>query len=123
MRLFLPRKEASKEAAVTGSSTNYAYSTSKAGLHWLTTHLCLELGPRNITCNCIAPGPVATKINARILDPKVAEGTARAVPTKRMGDTQDMAGPCLFLSSRAGSWITGVTIAVGGGIAFGVANM
>ena len=106
-----------------GSSTNYAYSTSKAGLHWLTTHLCLELGPRNITCNCIAPGPVATKINARILDPKVAEGTARAVPTKRMGDTQDMAGPCLFLSSRAGSWITGVTIAVGGGIAFGVANM
>ena len=42
---------------------------------------------------------------------------------KRMGDTADMAGPCLFLSSRAASWITGVTIAVGGGIAFGTANM
>ena len=73
--------------------------------------------------NCIAPGPVATKINARILDPKVAAATARAVPMKRMGDTIDMAGPCLFLSSKAGSWITGVTIAVGGGIAFGIANM
>jgi 3-oxoacyl-[acyl-carrier protein] reductase len=67
--------------------------------------------------------PVATKINARILDPEIAEATARAVPMKRMGDTADMAGPCLFLSSRAASWITGVTIAVGGGIAFGTANM
>ena len=73
--------------------------------------------------NCIAPGPVATKINARILDPEIAAATARAVPMKRMGDTIDMAGPCLFLSSKAGSWVTGVTIAVGGGIAFGIANM
>ena len=46
-----------------GSETNYAYATSKAGLHWLTKHLSLELGPRCITVNCIAPGPVPTKVS------------------------------------------------------------
>ena len=56
-----------------GSETNYAYATSKAGLHWLTKHLSLELGPRCITVNCIAPGPVPTKMNSRIIDPEVAE--------------------------------------------------
>ena len=46
-----------------------------------------------------------------------------AVPTKRMGDTADMASPCIYLSSRAGSWVTGETIAVGGGVAWGNANL
>ena len=94
----------------------YSYSTSKAALHQLTKVLARELGPRNITVNAVAPGPFESKMMAATLDAFGSEIAARA-PLGRIGRPDDMAGVVIYLSSRAGSYVTGSVIAVDGGIA------
>ena len=94
----------------------YSYSSSKAGLHHLTRVLAKELGPRRITVNAVAPGPFESKMMAATLDAFGREIAARA-PLGRIGRPDDMAGVVVFLSSRAGSYVTGSVIAVDGGIA------
>jgi NAD(P)-dependent dehydrogenase (short-subunit alcohol dehydrogenase family) len=94
----------------------YSYSTSKAALHHLTRVLAKELGPRHITVNAVAPGPFESKMMAATLEAFGAEIAARA-PLGRIGRPDDMAGVVIYLSSRAGSYVTGSVIAVDGGIA------
>ena len=94
----------------------YSYSSSKAALHHLTRVLARELGPRHITVNAVAPGPFESKMMAATLDAFGKEIAARS-PLGRIGRPDDMAGAVVFLSSRAGSYVTGSVLAVDGGIA------
>ena len=93
----------------------YAYSSSKAAVHQLTRHLAKRLAPE-ITVNAIAPGPFESKMMAATLD-AFGEQIASSAPLKRIGRPDDMAGTAIFLSSRAGSYLTGAIVPVDGGIA------
>jgi NAD(P)-dependent dehydrogenase (short-subunit alcohol dehydrogenase family) len=93
----------------------YAYSASKAAVHHLTRHLAKRLAPA-ITVNAIAPGPFQSKMMAATLD-AFGEQIAANAPLKRIGRPDDMAGAAIYLSSRAGAYLTGVVLPVDGGIA------
>jgi NAD(P)-dependent dehydrogenase (short-subunit alcohol dehydrogenase family) len=96
---------------------HYPYSASKAGLHHLTRALARELGPRSITVNAVAPGPFQSKMMAFALDdPTMREAVAASSPLGRIGQPDDMAGVAVYLSSRAGAYVTGAVIPVDGGI-------
>ena len=97
----------------------YSYSASKAGIIHLTRHLAKRLAPEHITVNAIAPGPFDSKMMAFILDdPRTRAALASQVPLGRIGQPDDMAGAAVYLASRAGSYLTGATVPVGGGIGF-----
>lgn len=93
----------------------YSYSSSKAALHHLTRVLARELGPQHITVNAVAPGPFPSKMMAATLD-QFGEQITATTPLRRVGRDDDMAGVAVFLASRAGSYVTGATIPVDGGI-------
>ncbi len=93
----------------------YSYSASKAAVHQLTRHLAKRLAPL-VTVNAIAPGPFESKMMAATLE-AFGEQIASNAPLKRIGRPDDMAGAAIYLSSRAGAYLTGAIIPVDGGIA------
>jgi NAD(P)-dependent dehydrogenase (short-subunit alcohol dehydrogenase family) len=96
---------------------NYSYSVSKAGVHMLTRHLAKRLASDHITVNAIAPGPFESKMTAFMLgSPEGREAVEQIVPLRRIGRGDDVAGLTIFLSSRAGSYLTGAVIPLDGGI-------
>jgi NAD(P)-dependent dehydrogenase (short-subunit alcohol dehydrogenase family) len=96
---------------------NYSYSASKAAVHMLTRHLAKRLASEQITVNAIAPGPFESKMMAFVLDdPRARELVEQNVPLGRIGRPDDVAGLTVFLSSRAGSYLTGAVIPLDGGI-------
>jgi NAD(P)-dependent dehydrogenase (short-subunit alcohol dehydrogenase family) len=96
---------------------NYSYSASKAAVHMLTRHLAKRLASEHITVNAIAPGPFESKMMAFLLeDPESRELVEQSVPLGRIGRPDDAAGLALFLSSRAGAYLTGAVIPLDGGI-------
>jgi NAD(P)-dependent dehydrogenase (short-subunit alcohol dehydrogenase family) len=92
----------------------YSYSASKAAVHQLTRHLAKRLAP-TVTVNAIAPGPFESKMMASTLA-AFGDEIAASAPLRRIGRPSDMAGTAIFLSSRAGSYLTGAIIPVDGGI-------
>jgi NAD(P)-dependent dehydrogenase (short-subunit alcohol dehydrogenase family) len=94
----------------------YAYSTSKAAVHHLTRVLAKQLSPRGITVNAVAPGPFESKMMAVTLD-RFRDAIVASCPLGRIGEPEDMAGVAIYLSSRAGAYVTGAVIPVDGGIA------
>ncbi|KAF8433452.1 hypothetical protein BGX38DRAFT_1222559 [Terfezia claveryi] len=92
----------------------FAYSSSKAGVHHLGRVLANHLGKRGITVNTLACGPFESKMMAATLA-KFKDSITSGIPLGRIGTPEDVAGACLFLSSRAGSYINGATIPVDGG--------
>jgi len=91
------------------------YSGTKAALIGMTRAHALELGPWNITVNCIAPGPFLTDLPGSVLTAEEKAGFARRTALGRWGDPKELGGPALLLASDAGSYITGTTIVVDGG--------
>ena len=87
-------------------------------MHHLTRQLAKQLGNQHVLVNAIAPGPFESKMTAFMLgDDDTRSLVASSVPVGRIGSPDDMAGATIFLASRAGAYLTGVTIPVGGGIA------
>jgi NAD(P)-dependent dehydrogenase (short-subunit alcohol dehydrogenase family) len=94
---------------------NYSYSAAKAGLHHLTRVLAAKLGLRGITVNTLACGPFESGMTAFVMKSSKAY-IEDANPLGRVGAPGDLAGACIFLASRAGSYVNGATIAVDGGV-------
>jgi NAD(P)-dependent dehydrogenase (short-subunit alcohol dehydrogenase family) len=95
----------------------YSYAASKAALHHLSRTLAAELAERNITVNSVVPGYFPTQMTAHIRkdDVEMRELLER-VPLRRLGEADDVAGACIFLSSRAGRYITGSELLLDGGM-------
>ncbi len=93
----------------------YSYSTSKAAVHHLTKVLAKRLARERITVNAIAPGPFESKMMAATLD-AFRDSIIASCPLRRIGEPDDMAGTAIFLSSRAGAYLTGAVIPVDGGL-------
>jgi NAD(P)-dependent dehydrogenase (short-subunit alcohol dehydrogenase family) len=99
------------------ATENYAYAASKAAVHMLTRQLAHRLVGDHVTVNAIAPGPFRSKMMAFLLDAEGGEElVASSVPLGRIGRPEDAAGTVLFLTSRAGSYLTGAVIPLDGGI-------
>ncbi len=92
-----------------------AYSASKAGLCHMTSVLAMELGPKGITVNTLAPGYVETDLNRSFLQGPAGARIASRVPLGRLGQPEDLDGALLLLTSDAGRFITGVVLPVDGG--------
>ena len=101
-----------------GSAGQANYAASKAGLVGLARSVARELGSRGITCNVVAPGPVATDMTAALGEQRLAEITA-AVPLQRMATPEEIAGVVAFLASTDAAYITGAVIPVDGGMGMG----
>ncbi len=105
----------SSVVGVQGNAGQANYAASKAGIIGFSKSIAKELGSRNIRTNVVAPGFIKTEMT-EILDPKVVEGWAAAIPLKRGGETEDVANCCVFLASDMASYITGQVIPVDGGM-------
>jgi len=93
---------------------NYAYTASKAAVHHLTRHLAVELGPRSITVNAIAPGFFESKMTDYVFDNRRTE-IEHNCPLRRVGKPEDMAAVAIYLSSLGGAYTNGAVIPVDGG--------
>tara|TARA_S200000501_G_scaffold262407_1_gene246310 strand:+ start:738 stop:1568 length:831 start_codon:yes stop_codon:yes gene_type:complete len=92
----------------------FAYSASKAALHHLTRALAVELGPRHITVNAVAPGFFESRMTDYIFE-HYLEDIEEDCPLGRIGQAEEMAGIAVYLSSRAGNYTNGAVIPVDGG--------
>ncbi|KAB8079524.1 hypothetical protein BDV29DRAFT_54961 [Aspergillus leporis] len=99
-----------------GENATFSYSASKAAVIHLTKNLAVELGPRHILCNAIAPGFFPSKMADGLIN---AQGGLKSLeensPNKRLGRPEDIAGLVVFLGSRAASHLNGAVIATDGG--------
>ena len=92
------------------------YSATKAALIGMCRAHALELGPHNITVNCLAPGPVATDLPMSLLSDDQKKVFASRTAVGRWGNVADMVGPVCMLASDAGAFITGTVIQADGGM-------
>jgi 3-oxoacyl-[acyl-carrier protein] reductase len=99
---------------VYGGSCEAAYSASKAALIGLTKALAREAGPSGVRVNCVAPGVIATDMNARLTDGERA-ALIDKTPLSRIGTPEDVARAIFFLASPDAAFITGQVLGVDGG--------
>jgi len=105
----------SSSLAVTGQRQGAHYAASKAGVIALTKTFALELGPRRIRVNNIAPGATESPLLRRTVTDEFLEQWIARAPLGRLGDPDDHARCACFLLSEDSSWITGQTFHVNGG--------
>jgi 3-oxoacyl-[acyl-carrier protein] reductase len=91
------------------------YAASKAGLIGLTRSAAVELGPKNINVNAIAPGYIRTTRLTEGVPPEILDDARERSVLGRLGDPQDVAGAVLFLCSESARHITGTVLPVDGG--------
>ena len=97
------------------STLRVAYGTSKAGVIQLTEQQAAELGELGIRANCVAPGPVRTKLAMAVHTQEIIDAYHDAIPLNRYGTEEEIANVICFLCSDKASYVTGQTIAVDGG--------
>ncbi|EPX77510.1 SDR family NAD(P)-dependent oxidoreductase [Litoreibacter arenae] len=97
------------------STLRVAYGTSKAGVIQLTQQQAVELGEFGVRANCIAPGPVRTKLAMAVHTQEIIDAYHDAIPLNRYGTEVEIANVIAFLCSDKASFVTGQTIAVDGG--------
>jgi 3-oxoacyl-[acyl-carrier protein] reductase len=104
--------------SVVGSAGNPGqanYAAAKAGVAGMTRALAREVGSRGITVNCVAPGFIDTDMT-RGLSEQQTQALLAQIPLGRLGQTADVGAAIVFLASHAGSYITGATLHVNGGM-------
>ena len=99
----------------TGNPGQVNYSSSKSALVGFTKSIAKELAIRNITCNLIAPGFIATNMTEKLNDAQKEE-ILRNIPLKKIGSAEDIANGVLFLCSNMANYITGTTLHINGGM-------
>ncbi|KGJ10638.1 SDR family oxidoreductase (plasmid) [Paracoccus versutus] len=97
------------------STLRVAYGTSKAAVIHLTKQFAAELGELGIRVNCVAPGPVKTKLAAAVHAPEIISAYYDAIPLNRYGEAREIAEAIVFLCSDKASFVSGQTLAVDGG--------
>ena len=106
-----------------GRETVAAYCAAKGGLKLLTESICAEFGSKNIQCNGIGPGYIATQQTAPLREPQ-PDGSRHPfdryimarTPAGRWGDPEDLMGPAIFLASEASDFVNGHILYVDGGL-------
>jgi 3-oxoacyl-[acyl-carrier protein] reductase len=104
--------------SVVGASGNPGqanYAAAKAGVVGMTKSLAAELGSRNITVNCVAPGFIDTDMT-RALPEEQRKALLEHIPLGRLGTAQDVAAAVAYLASPAGGYVTGAVLHVNGGM-------
>ena len=98
-----------------GNAGQANYAAAKAGVAGLTRALARELGSRNITVNCVAPGFIATDMTGALSDAQ-RQALLAQVPLGRLGTAQEVAAAVAFLASESGGYVTGTQLHVNGGM-------
>jgi 3-oxoacyl-[acyl-carrier protein] reductase len=99
-----------------GNAGQSSYAASKAGVIGFTKSIAKEIGSRNIRCNAIAPGFVETDMTSYLQEGDAAEKYKASIPLGKFATGEDIANAALFLASDMGSYVTGQTISVCGGL-------
>jgi 3-oxoacyl-[acyl-carrier protein] reductase len=99
----------------TGNAGQANYAAAKAGMVGFSKSLAREVGSRNITVNCVAPGFIETDMTRALAEEQVKK-LVENVPLGRLGRVEDIAEAVLFLCSPAAAYITGATLHVNGGM-------
>jgi 3-oxoacyl-[acyl-carrier protein] reductase len=101
-----------------GNAGQANYAAAKAGAEGFTKALAREVGSRNITVNCVAPGFIDTDMTRALAE---AQRTALVgqIPLGRLGVVEDVAGAVVYLASDEASYVTGCTLHVNGGMFMG----
>ena len=106
----------SSVAGVMGQAGSTNYAASKAGLIGMTKSIAREIGKKNITANCIAPGFIQTDMTA-VLPDAVKQAAMEVIPVRRFGTVDDVARAVAFLASDDAGYISGQVLCVDGGMA------
>ncbi len=103
-------------AGVMGAQALSFYSAAKGGVRLMTQAVAKELAQSGVRVNSIAPGWIATDLNAAMrADDSLREYTQGMIPMGRFGEAEEIVGPAIFLASDAASFVTGTTLMVDGG--------
>ncbi|KAF2013895.1 NAD(P)-binding protein [Aaosphaeria arxii CBS 175.79] len=118
-RIIIVSSTAGTTVPHVGEHGTIMYSVSKAAAHHMSRQLAVELGPRNITTNTVAPGFFPSKLANGLIEllggqKELEEGN----PRKRLGEAEDIAGVMVYLASPAAAYVNGEDIAVDGGVRF-----
>ena len=106
----------SSVSGVIGNRGQVNYSASKAGIIGASKALAVELASRGITVNCVAPGLIKTDMSEEILNSDFLDEVLKAIPAKRAGEADEVAGLVKFLLGDEASYITRQVIGVNGGL-------
>lgn len=105
-------------ASFLGLNNAMIYCGIKSGVLGLTRAAAVELGPRKIRVNAVAPGPTWSPTTAAVLPPDKARNRADSTPLRRIGEPEDVARAAFFLADTESAFVTGAVISVDGGLTF-----
>ncbi len=105
----------SSTAGQRGEAFHADYAASKGAMISMVKGLCVELAPRGITVNSVAPGWIDTEMSASAFEGEARDRVARSIPIGRIATADDVAGPIVFLCTELARHVTGEIVNVNGG--------